>query len=205
MVDTFSTEERVTSEFEQRINALLDRLAFVDNPEKRYNALNIIIIQLLAELRYQESNVPNKKPQKSSKEIEEMYNKVNQIRIKFEDASIDGGYGYYIKDVELGTQIPARSDYLSVGIKWYSTYVYRIIITQLYKIVGHLQTSLKTYGLFDSRARSVLSPYVESLIGISHEEETEEEIKEETKEEYNDEIDDDEMRGDKYSRRRRYT
>ncbi len=192
MVDTFS-EEKVTSEFEQRIMTQMDRATFLHNPETIYNVLNILIVQLLAELKHQEKNAPNKKPPISSKEIEEKFTKISQFRIKFEDALIDEENGYYIQDDTLGIKLPVRSEYLSTGIKIYSKIEYIDTNKKLYQILTDLLYSLKTYGLFDSKARSVLSPYVESLIGISHEEETEE---------YDDELEDNEMhmRGDRYNR-----
>jgi hypothetical protein len=52
----------------------------------------------------------------------------------------------------------------------YTKYEYIDINKKLYIILIELQYSLKAYGLFDSRARSVLSPYVENLIGIAHDE-----------------------------------
>jgi hypothetical protein len=198
MVDEFTKEEKVTSEFEQRIMAQMDRATFLQNPETIYNVLNILIVQLLAELKHQEKTNPAKKPPISSREIEEKFTKLSQFRIKFEDALIDEENGYYIQDDALGIKLPIQSAYLSTGIKIYSKIEYIDTNKKLYQILTDLLFSLKTYGLFDSKARSVLSPYVESLIGIAHEEAQNEE-----NEEFEDDITENDIHlgGDRFGRR----
>jgi hypothetical protein len=169
-IDEITKEEKVTSEFEQRIMTQMDRATFLHNPETIYNVLNILIVQLLAELKHQEKANPSKKPPISSREIEEKFTKLSQFRIKFEDALIDEENGYYIQDDALGIKLPVQSSFLSEGIKIYTKIEYIDTNKKLYQILTDLLYSLKTYGLFDSRARSVLSPYVENLIGIAHDE-----------------------------------
>ncbi|PMP81751.1 MAG: hypothetical protein C0175_04860 [Caldisericum exile] len=197
-INEFIKEEKITSEFEQRINTQIDRATFLKNPETIYNVLNILIVQLLAELKHQERINPNKKPPISSKEIEEKFTKLSMFKIKFEDALIDEENGYYIQDDTLGIKFPAKSSFLSESVKMYTKFEYIDINKKLYIILIDLQYSLKAYGLFDSRARSVLSPYVESLIGITHEEAQNEE-----NEEFEDDITENDMhlRGDRFGRR----